>query len=307
MAGTSRIIVKRLSGTVENVSYSCAQDVKSLYGNIQEYTYTPQRRTTEQWEQWINFLVEMGLPLELKIDNTVKKVKLVDMNYIKSGQHLLWLHGLIRALEEPEEGFANIIKLVFKFKELDRLKKYDNYQLIQLATFFENKVTDDSPGYTHWPLGTMRNERGIPGRLIKFNTVADRFQMFTGMLSISKTSVQLVNWDRLKSITGNHVSESNIGNEHFIQRYLGLQHYNVNDRHFDDNVDTNLDTIEAFLAEAEKKIIPTMVVITNIGSHKELIKSNTYKVEAMSKNNRIVIVLDHWDRRVKTRHFKTVA
>jgi alpha-amylase/alpha-mannosidase (GH57 family) len=189
------------------------------------------------------------------------------------------------------------------------LKEYTNYQLLQLANFFENLVTSDSSGYTHYMLPTLSNDRLIIAKLITIEEAISRFELLSDILSLSKVSAPGIEYDRFKYLTGITIPEQYSDTK--LQDAIGLVDYVLplggSMTKFKEALDSNLDKIFNILSKTSNNITPSIVICTNIGSHKELIKNNTYRIEHISKNNRIVTIKDHWNKHVKTRHFKIVA
>jgi len=198
MSATSKIRIVKKNDRTESMTFTCAQDIKSIYSEIKEYSYIPISKTKKEWERWIKYLVDMGLKLEIQDHKYDLKIKIVltDLSQIQSGSHLLWMHGLIRMISEPESGFKNFVNYVYKLRENEKLKHLDNYQIMQIALMFENTVTNDSNGYTHFPMGTVRNNGVLPVKLITFSDVGFRFSMFKGELGIGETAILLSATDK---------------------------------------------------------------------------------------------------------------
>ena len=299
----SKISYKHLGDDYgETLSFGCAQDLKNMHEDITEYIFHTEEQSanTAQWDKWVDFLIGMKLPLSY----AHCKVELTDMSFIKSGRHLLWLHALIRMVDEEEIGFKRYVETIYALRAHTRLAYLDNYQIMQLATFFENKITNDSSGYTHASLPSICNDELVCSSLLPIEDIGPRFEIYGQDLEIAGTSTRTVNMRRFKQIVEPYSTRSH---EIELQLALRLVGYDVNTNAFMNNLDANLDKIFEYLEKAKPYNKPITAICTNIGKNSTLIKGNVYLIKDTSLHNkRLVTVVDSWDRQITSRHFKRI-
>ena len=310
MSARSSIKVKKLNGAITSSNYGCAQDVKGWYGSIEEYSYIPTSTTQIVWDKWLAYLIEMGIPLEVTGTRSQGNmtITLKDMSYIASGGHLLWLHSLIRLITEPETGFKNFIRYVYELRTRPELKEYDNYQIMQIALTFENRVTDDSGAYTHFMMATASNGGLIPIRLVKSKDVKTRFEVFYGELGLSETAIYGASTETVAKFVGkpHNISQSRSRTVPLIVGIDDYENHTKSDAVVKQNVSKHLPSVMDYFKKVSKMAVGSLVVCTNIGSHSTLIKGNMYKVRDLSANGKIVRITDAWGADIRTRHFKII-
>ena len=298
-SSSSRIRVKWINGGLnETLSYSCAQDVKNFKGKVSEYSYCTDtyETTPDKWLKWVEFLLGVGLPIKYSEASNI--VTLTDINYIVSGRHFLWLHALIRMVDERESGFKRYVKYVYELRDTERLADLSNYQILQLALFFENTLTEADNVYTHCPFPTIQNDSRIPSKLITHNEAVTRYEVFSSILPMAQCSSRTI---RTESVTTwpNPSGRS-------IQSKLNLESGTIGI--FRAKLNSNLNKIFSFLEVIAKDVKSELAVCTKIGKHDTLIKGNVYYVNqsATSKNLKLITVTDPWSKSIRSRHFQLI-
>lgn len=312
MSSNSTIKFKRLKGTVQTISYNCAQDVKDLHRDMAEYTFiAPELPTNMQVraDKWYQYLIDMGLPLSVnKANDGTNEINIDDVTYPVDGRHLLWIHGLIRAPQEHESGFSDVIDITLYLRTLDEVKHLDHYQLIQLAMMYQNRITEDTAAYSHWPLATYAADMWMPTQLITINEVAQRIFEFGNNLGLAKSAiVGQYPSSMIEEIKQKYPKfETDYGTStlgYFFDMALPSKVTNAKKPAIRAAIPVLL---EYFEIQAKYKL-PTHAICTNIGTASTLIKHNVYLIKKMGRNKNLITVQDAWGQEITSRHFKIIA
>ena len=296
----SRVYVKMLSGEHVTTEYGCAQPLKNLKGGMLEYNYLINsdhfRVYENKYRVWVDYLIEMGIPLEIRHGERGNEVTVTDTDYINSKNHLLWIHSLIRMVTEEidnggERQFRQFMDKLKELRAMPRLKAYDNYQLFQLTTFFVNSIVDTSPTFTHFVMSNLRSAGLLVAKLSTHDEIVERMRGTDGTLSLNGASAIYVH----KLVAANLMKGST--------RYDNpLELINVEGSLRNDNV--SLDKIFEYLERIKPSIVPTSCIPNTTGQFGTLIPVNMYKIT--SDNGSKVEVSDTFGRNISL-HKKNIT
>ena len=276
----SNIRFKKLDGEYDDTKFKCAQPLKNMFGSMLEYSYIMDEAAYREgksrvaYTKWIEYLVEMGLPLKITKIKGDSVVAITDFSYVNSRNHLLWVHSLIRMHEEAHQDvsgtyFTEYLDYVYKLRELIPEDTLDNYQIFQMASYFENKVVDTSPTFTHMIFSNVEGTGLIIAKLSTHDQIVDRFLAVEGTLGLNGASAIYLHKRELYSTYGDDQS--------YTRNILNMVGGNKSK-----SMEYNIDKIFEYLARMEHKLQAVLVTTKDRGKHGTLIPGNLYKINAQN-------------------------
>ena len=304
MGVSSKIEIRTLEGDIEVHNYNCAQPIKTLYTLIDTYKFKTMGTDIKDWKKWIAFLVDMGIPLSIKVStNSNLDISITDMSFVNSGTHLLWIHSLIRMPSELEQGFVKYIEYVYALRDVKKLKKYDNYQIMQLALMFENKVTCAPSSHSHLIFATIAANSQLLISLLTFNEAILKIKVSGALLNLTEAASSSADVSEIVLFLGKNYKGTPRSRDLEVSDILGLK---LESENCADNINSRLDKILEYFEKIKPLFNSSIVMCTRVKPGSTLIKGNLYRIEDMHRSSKLVTITDAWGHDILTRHFKTI-